>query len=182
MFRSLISSVLVLAIAVPAASAQTAGAGDSSANAPAAAPAADACPVTVPANTGEWKRVEGTGITFCVPRDWRVANTRATYPGGTVRWQYSLRRGEAFVIGGSRGPGTIANTGSGSAGTAIARRVSNDEVIGGEMGNIWFEEGNGRVATGVTFTEARVSFTGEASGKQNVDLQLAVYRTIRFVR
>ncbi len=99
-----------------------------------------------------------------------------------MRWQYSLRRGEAFVVGGNRGPGTIANTGRGSAGTAIARRVSNDEVIGGEMGNIWFEEGNGRVATGVTFTEARVSFTGEASGKQNVDLQLAVYRTIRFVR
>jgi hypothetical protein len=158
----------------------------------AAQAAATPCAVPVPPNTGEWKQVQGSGITFCVPADWRVANQRANYSGGTVRWQYSLGRGTMTVTttttvasGGAagRGPGSIANSGArGSAGTTMGRRVTTNEMIGGQMADIWFEEGNGRVGTGITFRDPPLSFTGEAAGSDNVALQLAVYRTIRFQR
>lgn len=157
-----------------------------------AAPSANAqqasrpCNVAVPDGSGQWKLVEGVGFTMCVPSDWRVANTRATYSGGTVRWQSQERR-EAFTVTSVRGASTPSATSMGNAGgsrasTTIARRQGVSEMIGGQMATIWSEEGNGRVGTGVEFRDPRLVITGEASGQQNVQLQLEVYRTIRFVR
>jgi hypothetical protein len=144
-----------------------------------------ACTVPVPANSGEWKLVEATGFTFCVPSSWRVSSTRASYSGGNIRWQSGAERLPFTVQSG--GPGrmtstSIANGGSSSAGTTMARRETFSEMIGGQMASLSREEGTGRVATGVGFRDPPVYFTGEASGQENVQLQIAVYRTIRFNR
>ncbi len=185
MKRSVLALVLLLAAckrgSAPAGAepAVEAAAGQSAAQA-----ATQPCNVVLPEGSGQWKLIEGVGFTMCVPAEWRVANTRATYAGGTIRWQNSQAR-LPFTVTSVRGAPSATSMGgntSSTASTNVGRRQGVSEMIGGQMASIWSEEGNGRVGTGVSFRDPPLSITGEASGKQNVQLQLAVYRTIRFVR
>lgn len=143
------------------------------------------CTVPVPENTGQWKQVAITNVTFCVPVAWEVSLTQARATGNRLTWGSAAQRTQMVVSGGPGGMSTtsIANAGASSSGTTMARRITENAMIGGRMGNVWYEEGTGRVATGISFTDVRPYFamTGEASGKANVELQLAIYRTIRHV-
>ena len=142
------------------------------------------CPVSVPPNTGDWKLVEITNITFCVPSAWQVSATQARATGNRLTWGTSQQRGQVRVVGvpaGQMSGSSIANAGASSAGTTMARRITENVMVGGQMGAMWYEEGTGRVATGISFTRPTFSMAGEASGKANVELQLAIYRTIRFI-
>ncbi len=143
------------------------------------------CTVPVPENTGQWKQVAITNVTFCVPVSWEVSLTQARATGNRLTWGSAAQRTQMVVSGGPGGMSTtsIANAGASSSGTTMARRITENAMIGGRMGNVWYEEGTGRVATGISFTDVRPYFamTGEASGKANVELQLAIYRTIRHV-
>ncbi len=181
---TLVFAVACRSASAPPETASAASSGTASAQAASAQAAAAPCPVPVPPNTGEWRKVDGTGITFCVPVSWRVANQRAIYSGGTVRWQYGgARINTPAPNTGGRGPGSITSVGARtSAGTTMGRRVTTNEMVGGQMADIFFEEGNGRVSTGASFRDPPLTFTGEATGQDNVALQLAVYRTIRFTR
>ncbi len=145
------------------------------------------CSVPVPENTGQWKQVQITNASFCVPVTWQVSASQARATGNRVRWDAAAQRVQVVVVGGPQGMSStsIANGGSTSrGGTTMARRITENAMIGGQMANVWYEEGTGRVATGIAFTDVRPYFamTGEASGKANVELQLAIYRTIRLVR
>ena len=193
MRRLLPTALLLAACAGGSSSAGEAPTAQSTDAAAASSAATEPCNVPVPANSAGWKLVQGTGWTMCVPADWRVSTNRATYSGGTVRWQNGQARlpvtvTSVRVVGGSGATSTgssgtsIANAGGTRAGTTMGRRQSLSEMIGGQMATIWSEEGNGRVGTGVSFREPQLSMTGEASGQRNVELQLAVYRTIRFQR
>jgi hypothetical protein len=141
------------------------------------------CTVPVPENTGQWKQVEITNVTFCVPLSWQVSATQARATGNRITWGTSAQRAAFRVAGVSGGMSatSIANAGGSSGGTTMARRITENELIGGQMGSIFYEEGTGRVATGISFANVNPTFamTGEASGKANVDLQIAIYRTIR---
>lgn len=141
------------------------------------------CTVPVPEGTGQWKTVEITNVTFCVPASWQVSATQARATGNRISWVSGSQRLPFTVSGGPGGMSatSIANAGGSRGGTDMARRVTEFERIGGQMASIWYEEGTGRVATGVSFTDIRPAFTmtGDASGKANVELQLAVYRTVR---
>lgn len=142
------------------------------------------CPVPVPPNTGDWKLVEITNITFCVPSGWQVSATQARATGNRLSWGSTTQRVQVVVSGmppGQMSGSSIANAGASSAGTTMARRITENVMVGGQMGAMWYEEGTGRVATGISFTRPTFSMAGEASGKANVDLQLAIYRTIRFI-
>ena len=179
--KRLVLPLAIAALAVGAAAAPDARAASAG---PAAIADSTACTRPVPPNTGEWKMVEVTNVTFCVPADWRVSANQARARGNTIRWgNAAVARQQVTVSGGPGGMSrtSIANSGGSSAGTTMARRITENEVIGGQMANIWYEEGTGRVATGVSFTERPFAITGEASGRANVDLQLAVYRTVRFI-
>lgn len=143
------------------------------------------CPVPVPPNTGDWKLVEITNVTFCVPAAWEVSATQARATGNRVSWGATAQRMQVVVSGippGQMSGTSIANAGGSRGGTTMARRVTENEMIGGQMGAIWYEEGTGRVATGISFTRPTFAMSGEASGRANVELQLAIYRTIRFTQ
>lgn len=144
------------------------------------------CSVPVPENTGQWKQVQITNATFCVPVTWAVSATQARATGNRVSWSNTAQRLPFTVSSASGGMSStsIANAGGSTGGTTMARRVTENAMIGGRMGAIWYEEGTGRVATGISFTDSRPFFamTGEASGKANVELQLAIYRTIRLAQ
>jgi hypothetical protein len=144
------------------------------------------CSVPVPENTGQWKQVEIPNATFCVPVTWEVSLTQARATGNRLTWGAQAQRQQVTVtrVQGGMSATSIANSGASSSGTTMARRITENAMIGGQMANVWFEEGTGRVATGIAFTDVRPYFamTGEASGKANVELQLAIYRTIRFAQ
>lgn len=143
------------------------------------------CPVPVPPNTGDWKLVEITNVTFCVPSGWQVSATQARANGNRLNWGATQQRVQVVVSGmppGQMSGTSIANAGGSSAGTTMGRRITENAMIGGQMGTMWYEEGTGRVGTGISFSRPTFAMVGEASGKDNVQLQLAIYRTIRFTQ
>jgi hypothetical protein len=110
------------------------------------------CTVPVPENTGEWKQISASSVTFCVPATWRVRGTRASYSGG-----------------------------AGSANSTPLRTERLPETIGGRQAEVWRQMGVGRLQTGVSFAQAPLfSILGEAAGDEQVTVQLAVFRTVRF--
>lgn len=134
------------------------------------------CTVPVPENTGEWKQLSATTVTFCVPASWRVRGTRASYSGGSIQWQNSP---PPVMTRQSTGPQSIG--GNSRASSAQVRTERLPEMIGGRQAEVWRQMGVGRLQTGVSFAQApQFSIIGEAAGEERVALQLAVYRTVRF--
>lgn len=134
------------------------------------------CAVPVPENTGEWKQVCAPSVTFCVPAAWRVRGMRASCSGGSIRWQITASQAGARA---SSGPQSIMGTTS--ANSSAVRTEALPGVIGGRQATVMRQMGVGRLQTGVSFAQApQFSITGEASGEEQVVLQLAVYRTVRF--
>lgn len=135
------------------------------------------CTVPVPENTGEWKQVNAVSVTFCVPAAWRVRGTRASYSGGSIRWQNSP---PPVTTRQSTGPQSIG--GGSSANSTPVRTERLPEMIGGRQAEVWRQMGVGRLQTGVSFAQApQFSIIGEAAGDEHVVLQMAVFRTVRFV-
>lgn len=135
------------------------------------------CTVPVPENSGEWKQVTATSVTFCVPASWRVRGTRASYSGGSIRWQNTASQGTARQASGPQSIGGRSN-----ANSSPVRSESNPEMIGGRQATVMRQMGVGRLQTSISFAQApQFSITGEASGEEQVLLQLAVFRTVRFV-
>ncbi len=133
------------------------------------------CTVPVPENTGEWKQVTAENVTFCVPASWRVRGTRASYAGGSIRWQLAALRTSMR----SSGPQSI--TGASDPNSTQVRTETVPETIGGRQATILRQMGVGRLQTSVNFAQPPLfSITGEAAGEEHVAMQLAVYRTVRF--
>jgi hypothetical protein len=137
------------------------------------------CTVPVPADSGEWKQISASSVTFCVPAAWRVRGTRASYSGGSIRWQNSA---PPVMTRQSTGPTSISGGGGTSANSTPLRTERFPETIGGRQADVWRQTGVGRLQTGVSFAQAPLfSIIGEAAGDEQVAVQLAVFRTVRFV-
>jgi hypothetical protein len=134
------------------------------------------CAVPVPEGTGEWEQVSATNVTLCVPASWRVRGRRASYSGGSIRWQNTATQ---VMTRQATGPQSIAGGSSGSSSAVRTERLP--EVIAGRQAEVWRQMGVGHLATGVSFAQApQFSITGEAAGDEQLVLQLAVFRTVRF--
>jgi hypothetical protein len=134
------------------------------------------CTVPVPENSGEWKQVTSSSVTFCVPANWRVRGTRASYSGGSIRWQNTASQGGTR---GASGPQSFGGRSNGNSSPVRTETVP--EMIGGRQASVMRQMGVGRLETSVVFSQApQFSITGEASGEEQVALQLAVFRTVRF--
>ncbi|MFN0098541.1 MAG: hypothetical protein ACKVS7_07695 [Gemmatimonadaceae bacterium] len=136
------------------------------------------CTVPVPENSGEWKQVTSENVTFCVPATWRVRGTRASYAGGSIRWQHESVRATTPMAS-SSGPQSLS--GGRNPNSTPVRSESVPEVIGGRQATLMRQMGVGRLQTHVNFTQPPpFSISGEAAGDEHVMTQLAVYRTVRF--
>lgn len=135
------------------------------------------CTVPVPEGSGEWKQITSENVTFCVPATWRVRGTRASYAGGSLRWQHESVRASASSS--SSGPQSFS--GARNPNSSPVRTESVPEVIGGRQASVMRQMGVGRLQTHVNFLQPPLfSITGEAAGEEHVATQLAVYRTVRF--
>lgn len=79
------------------------------------------CTVPVPENSGEWKQVTATNVTFCIPAAWRVRGTRASYGGGSIRWQNSA---PPVMTRQATGPQSFGNSGTSANSSPCAPSAS----------------------------------------------------------
>jgi hypothetical protein len=143
-----------------------------STSAPATA-AAVPCPVLVPsADSLEWKLVQASGFTFCVPPGWRLSGARGWHAEGAGiewrigSWPQSTTIDPRWFPAGIHGPGHFD------------RHLV--ELIGGESAELWDIRIQDSDYTAAQWAQKRVFFKGKANGLQSADLELMIYRTVRF--
>ena len=143
------------------------------------APEAAPCPVRLAtADVSTWRVVQAEGFTFCVPPTWRPAGSRAWRGGaGEVEWGQSAYTRTATktetvrVVAGQ--PATPPQP------LTQGRRFT--EMVGGYGADFWDNEDEGTFYTGAVWTAPRhVHVAGEARSRATANVQLDVYRTVRF--
>ena len=131
------------------------------------------CPVFVPtADSLDWKLVQATGFTFCVPPGWRRSGSRGWQSEGAGiewrigAWPQSTTLDPRWFPAGIRGP------------EHFDRHLV--EVIGGEGAELWDIRIQDADYTAAQWAQKRVFFKGKANGLQSADLEFTIYRTVRF--
>lgn len=131
------------------------------------------CAVFVPsADSLEWKLVQATGFTFCIPPGWRPSGARGWQEGGTgIEWAVGSHPQSPAL-----GPRWFS---AGITGWSTAPRHL-VEVIGGEGAELWDVRLQDADYTFAQWAEKRVYFQGKANGPRTADIELMIYRTVRF--
>ena len=130
------------------------------------------------ADLSGWREVITPDFTFCVPVDWGVESGRARQGASTLEWG----RGEPprRVLGET----TVTVPASGRRTRAFpnsdVRRFS--EVIDGARAQMWRHRYREQFYTGARWTKPELWITGETPSPTAADLQLTIYRTVRFRR
>jgi len=157
-------------------------------------PASCAAPST-PAGK-PWQLVAEAGFTFCVPSDWRLDGHMWRGGGGSITWgigtpaPWPMIRGE--VVGTITGPvtrinstgqvtsqGTVPMVADNAQGGAQCSDQRFTERVGGLMAN-FYHVCFGRHFTGAWWLTRGVYVTGDAADALTAELQMQVYRSVRF--
>lgn len=140
---------------------------------PAMAEATVPCAVFVPsADSLEWKLVQAEGFTFCVPPGWRRSSARRWYvEGAGVEWALG-KYPETTTIG-------VRRFRAGITGPDLNPRHF-VEIIGGASAELWETHIQDADYTGAEWAEKHVYFQGKANGPRTADVELMIYRTVRF--
>lgn len=140
--------------------------------APAPTAAVVPCAVFVPnADSLDWKLVAATGFTFCVPARWRPAGARGWRgDGASIEWAVGSppQTSEAVV----RVPSSVVDQ------APMPRHFV--EIIGGESAELSDTHLPGADFTAAHWSEKRLYFQGKAGSPRTVDIELTIYRTVRF--
>jgi len=142
-----------------------------------------------------WRLVSTPTLTFCVPPSWRTRDGRTWEgDGGTITLGFGSPPPRRMIQGtvvvqvpvpsGGGMPSQEAIAAAAAAqGVALPDCHSDrrNERIGGQFAALYDTECNGKHRTGAQFDAAGVYLQGEADFSTTAFLQLAVYRTIRFV-
>jgi hypothetical protein len=175
--------MLLVGLAIAATACRSAGSAPAAtAVPPDAAPALVPCGVTMQGvDVTAWREVAADGFRFCVPPDWRVSERTWRHGGARLTWGL-----------GSPPPRTEVATevvavpasqlGAVRPGTPIpdsdVRRFS--EEIGGHVADLWRNRFGRKYYTGAQWSSPRVWLVGDAEDPATADLQVAVFRTVRF--
>jgi hypothetical protein len=149
---------------------------------PASAPAPVPCGATVQdVNVTAWREVAAEGFRFCVPPDWRVSDRTWRHGGARLTWGLgappSRQRVATAVVAvpaselGAAGPGSPIPD-------SDVRRFSED--IGGHLADLWRNRFGRSYYTGAEWSSPRVWLVGDAQDPATADLQITVFRTVRF--
>lgn len=144
-----------------------------------------ACPLTnLPGSEMPWRLVQADGFTFCVPPSWEPTS-RPRNGMGSRNWR--MRGGKlAWGTGVHRERIVETTTVIVEAGRPITPPVPSMQVnnfrerIGGRQAELYDNYRRGVHYTGASWTFPQIWLTGEARDRATADLQLAVYRTVRF--
>lgn len=131
------------------------------------------CAVFVPsADSLEWKLVQAKGFTFCVPPGWRPSGARGWQAEGVgIEWAVGSR---------PQSPALAPRWFSAGIKGSSAPPRQFVEVIGGYGAELWDIRMQDANYTLAQWAEKRVYFRGKANGLRSADLELMIYRTVRF--
>jgi len=128
-----------------------------------------------------WQRVQARGFTFCVPSNWSGSRTRWRHGEASITWgtgQPPARTATATrvvrVPAGDPIPPSVPDQAPGGE----ARRFS--ESIGGVDAELYANQLGQYYATGATWNAKSIYFQGDAHDPLTAELELTIYRTVRF--
>ena len=121
-----------------------------------------------------WREVAAADFTFCVPAEWRVGEHDARHGSATLKWGAGVPPRE--TLGQSTGP---------VAGPAVSRSSLDlrhfSEEIGGRLAQLFRNRyGDDKYYSGASWDSPAVWLNGASRTARETDLQLAIYRTVRF--
>ena len=141
--------------------------------------ASNACRATVQRmDVSTWREVVTTQFTFCVPADWLVRDHGAEHGSSEIEW------GDGSPPNKVLGQSTVAVPDVGRAGPRLMDRDMKhfSEDVGGYHAELWQNRFGSRYYTGARWESPAVWLTGEATIPRAAEIQLAIYRTVRFDR
>ena len=144
----------------------------------ASAAASEPCAVSLDGvDVSHWQTVAATGFTFCAPPDWTRRGTTIRRGASVVRWGRGAPppKVRESVI---RVPAGSVPGGAGGLPDSEVRRFT--EVIGGLPADVWRNRFGRDYYTGAEWTTTRIWLEGDARDGQAADLEVAIYRTVRF--
>lgn len=145
------------------------------ASAAAVAPSGTPCAVAVEgADIRDWRTVDARGFTFCVPADWRSRGNSWRRGSASIEWGVGEPRPRAIQK-------TVASESmlpSGPPPNSDIRRFS--ETIGGREAELWENRFGTSYYTGAKFSRPKVYLVGGASDRGAANLEIEIYRTVRF--
>jgi len=142
-----------------------------------------ACPLgDVQPDLATWRQVRADGFTFCVPSDWRAAGgdrskiwrhgvSSIEWGTGTPRLKRVVQSVVVRVPAGSMPPPPPPPN-------AEIKRFT--EEIGGQTADMWRNRFDQDYYTGATWTNVNVYLVGETKDVSTADLELRIFRTVRF--
>jgi hypothetical protein len=142
-----------------------------------------------------WKLVAGAGFTFCVPSDWQTSDGQSWRGGsGSIAWGTGTPAAWPLVPQVERegvvyGTVTVVSPGQMPAPSTVpilpastepctAKRFA--ERVGGFLTDFYHGDCDGRHSTGAWWLTAHAYVAGVATDAETAELQLQVYRSVRF--
>lgn len=170
-------------LALVASGCRTAAPDTTSVLSPSVSAAAAPCAAIVrKVDVSAWREVQMPSFVVCLPAEWALSGSTWRRGAATIRWGIGIYT-DPDARPSSGGPALsgagIDRQEGGTAGN-VAHRFG--EMIDGSWADLWRSRRGGIYRTGVQWTDARVWFVGQSPDAQTVDLQLNVYRTVRFTK
>lgn len=149
-----------------------------------------ACPLEgVGTRTQPWRLIHGSGFSFCLPPGWRVARGANSWTGpeGTIAWgrggqpvdietQAPVMRGEMVQrVPASELPRILSELQA-----PCPPPVPESAIVGGRAVLLRKSSCRGAYSTSASWREAALLFAGAAAGPLGAEIQLTIYRTVRF--
>jgi hypothetical protein len=128
-----------------------------------------------------WREIAAEGFTFCVPPDWRGSGRSLRRGSAEITWGKGTRPPQqvAVVTQTVVAPaGAVPRPPSGPPLDSDLRRFT--EEIGGHRATVWRNRFGQGYHTGAHWESLRFWIVGEAADPASADMQLTIFRTVRF--
>jgi 2-polyprenyl-6-methoxyphenol hydroxylase-like FAD-dependent oxidoreductase len=169
--------MVLVGLAIVVAACRSAGSADI---ATAAIPG-PACRATVQGvDVTAWREIAAEGFRFCVPPAWRGSGQTLRHGGASLTWglgEHPQRQAvaTAVVTVPASELGTVTN---GAVPNSDVRRFTED--IGGRQADVWRNRFGNKYYTGAPWSSPRVWLIGDAEDAPSANLQVTIFRTVRF--
>lgn len=140
------------------------------------------CRATVASiDVSTWREIAAEGFTFCVPADWRGGGRTWRRGSAQITWGKGThpRKQVAVVTETVVVPaGVVPQPPSGPPPNSDVQRFN--EEIGGHRASVWRNRFGQDYHTGADWESLRIWIVGEATDPAAADLQVTIFRTVRF--
>jgi hypothetical protein len=150
----------------------------SSSDAIALIPSAERCTASIVAvDVSAWRQVTADGFTFCVPAEWRGSGRTWRWSGARVTWGTGEppRKRVVRTVVSAVPPTQLGGANAGPSGSDLW-----PEAIGGRDAQIRRNRSGSTYYTEARWESPRVWLTGETGKADVADLEVQIFRTVRF--